>query len=697
MNTLPTLPKFRAWLALASLAPVWLGLLWLMLVAPAGAAVSDDPPGRVGRLAELQGQVSWFDHEQGQWGPADRNRPLTSGDRVSTGPDGRAELRVGSTILRLWAGSELEVQRLDDQRMVFKLQTGSVALRVRSRDIAAEVEVVTAEARLLPQRAGHYRFDRVDDSTLAAVWRGTLQVADGRGPAIETGQRLEMWREGRGGRAGDLGELRTRWDRPLDDAFAEWVQREDRQDERSAASRYVSPEMTGAEDLDRHGRWDQHPEYGAVWVPFEVSSTWAPYRYGRWAWVRPWGWTWVDDSRWGFAPFHYGRWVHWRGRWGWAPGEYVVRPVFAPALVAWVGGPRFSVSVNIGLPPVVWVPLAPREVFVPYYRHSPVYGERINVHPWPRRGPDPAQPGYPGQHRDPRVPIQVPTGPVMYGNQGVPGAVTAVPRDVLLQRQPVGRAVIDTRQVANEPLLAQSPVVPGFPAASPSAPANRVYSNGPVGVVAPSAPGSQGAPAQVYSNAPVPAAVVPAPALAGEVPQPRQRPERAADRADRGFGPDDDPGAAQRRDRNGDGVVDLRRQRPQPPQAPAAPTAPGAPTAPAAAFPTAPAPQPVQVMPPSAPAMPAPARVSVVPPVPPAAPPVAPAAAAVPAPRPTVMAPSANAGAAVAVPVQRPRQPEPAAQERAQERPRERERDREDAQKRNPEARQNMRDRDPQR
>jgi hypothetical protein len=25
--------------------------------------------------------------------------------------------------------------------------------------------------------------------------------------------------------------------------------------------------------------------------------------------MSPWGWTWVDNAPWGFAPFHYGRWV----------------------------------------------------------------------------------------------------------------------------------------------------------------------------------------------------------------------------------------------------------------------------------------------------------------------------------------------------------------------------------------------------
>src|SRR5207245_1389824 len=86
----------------------------------------------------------------------------------------------------------------------------------------------------------------------------------------------------------------------------------------------------------------------AVWVPRSMIVGWAPYRYGHWAWVDPWGWTWIDDAPWGFAPFHYGRWVYVDGGWGWVPGHVVARPVYAPALVAFVGGRNWSVAIGLG-------------------------------------------------------------------------------------------------------------------------------------------------------------------------------------------------------------------------------------------------------------------------------------------------------------------------------------------------------------
>ena len=571
----------------------WLRALvatFLIVVLTGTAWSQDDPPGRVGRVAELHGGVLWFDQERGQWVEAERNRPLTTGDRLSTAPEGRVELRVGSTVFRLGGASELEVLRLDDERMSLQLHSGRLALRVRSREVAGEIDIVTAEARLQPQRSGHYRIDRIDDTTLAGSWRGDLLVEGAAGFVIATGQRAELWRQG------PRGELRQAWNALPDDEFSRWVARDDGRDERTASTRFVSPEMTGAEDLDRAGRWDRHPDHGAIWFPMEVRPGWAPYRYGRWAWVRPWGWTWVDEAPWGFAPFHYGRWTSWNGRWGWVPGVYVPRPVFAPALVAWVGGPNIGVSINIRGPVVGWVPLAPREVFVPSYRHTPRHRDRINHLPN----------GY-GPQRPPWV-----AGPSSYGNQAVPGAVTVVPREALQRRGSIGAEAADLRERqrganANWSSLAATTPPPG-PAAvalppqgeamGPQRPSQRPSQPSelrvapPAGVPSPEplqlAPPPPG---EVMNNPPRPrpdlaGAIEPrrervAPVDGGERPE---RPERT-DRVDR----------SERVERSGPPAPVYR-------PAPAAAALPSAPMAMPQAAPAPPPPAPPQAMGPSRPA-----------------------------------------------------------------------------------------------
>ncbi len=59
----------------------------------------------------------------------------------------------------------------------------------------------------------------------------------------------------------------------------------------------------------------------------------------------------------------------------------VARPVYAPALVAFVGGSGWGVSLASGsaMPAVGWVPLAPFEVYHPYYRTSVTYVRNVNI------------------------------------------------------------------------------------------------------------------------------------------------------------------------------------------------------------------------------------------------------------------------------------------------------------------------------
>ncbi|MDP1693213.1 MAG: hypothetical protein Q8L49_14895 [Burkholderiaceae bacterium] len=481
-----------------------LALAAAALLAPFSAWA--DPPGRVGRIAQSSGTVWLFDIEQNEWVAAVRNRPLTSGDRLSAERDARAELSIGSATVRLDGGSELEITELNDDRVRLHLRNGSLALRLRSAESVREFAVTTREGRFDPLRSGHYRIDQEDNGSFAGVIAGALRF-EARDSALEinAGQRAEFWSEG--------GVTHYSWSTLPNDRFADWVAQQDRQDERDARRRpYVSPEMTGAEDLDRYGDWDRHPEYGTLWYPRRVEPGWAPYRYGHWAYVQPWGYTWVDDAPWGFAPFHYGRWVWWQGRWAWAPGQYVARPVYAPALVAWIGGPHVSIGINIGGGPSVgWVPLSPREVYRPYYNVTNIYVTNINS-PY-RRWHAPERPGQP-----------VRTGPIMYSNQGVPGGVTVVSQDVLRERRPIGSGVIaavDPRivqRLQTQPIQAAQPQQPGQrgnerrPQDNAPPPAPRVVAvPGATVVAVPAAPGAMRRTPWGQPTAPVRAPVHPEP------------------------------------------------------------------------------------------------------------------------------------------------------------------------------------------
>jgi hypothetical protein len=460
----------RAWRALLATAMTFCLAVFGSAAALAQSPQGDyqgnyqgDPPGRVARLSELTGQVWLLTANSNEWVSATRNQPFTSGDRIATESGVRAELQIGSSTVRLDGGSELEVTRLDDDHLSLFLHSGSAAARLRNATDAGEFDLSTDDGRFRALRAGRYRFDLKDNASHLTVYEGQA-VYEGQSSAltVNAGQHAEFWID-------QNNTAQYAMSGPYNDAFAAWINERDRAVAsyyQGPATQYVSPEMTGAEDLDRYGTWEQSPDYGALWVPTVVAVDWAPYRAGHWAWVAPWGWTWIDDAPWGFAPFHYGRWVRFNDRWCWAPGQRVVRPVYAPALVAWMGGPNFSVSVRIGDSPgpaVGWFPLAPREVYVPSYRVSPRYVQNVNITNVTNVTV------INNVYRNPQAPRD-------FANRRFPGAVTVVPASAVASRQPIApiaskwRDTPAVREIANRPTPS---VVVAPPVAAPAVVAQR--------------------------------------------------------------------------------------------------------------------------------------------------------------------------------------------------------------------------------
>ena len=383
-----------------------------------GLATADaDPPARVGRLILIQGEVTVHDTRTGESEAATLNWPVTSDTAITTARGARAEVRIGSTAVRLDGATDLEFVQLDDQMSLLRLREGTVNVRVRDRETAAQFTLETPHSRTLLLDTGRYRFDANPraGTTTVTTFQGNAQLAFGATTvSVSSGKRAEIGPQGGMEIVGAFA-----------DGFDDWARARDRGDDIARSTRYVSPEMTGYESLDEHGDWRETPDYGAVWVPRAVPVGWAPYRSGRWAWIAPWGWTWVDEAPWGFAPFHYGRWALMGGVWAWAPGGFVARPVYAPALVGWVGQPGWSVTVSIGAVPAVgWFPLAPREIFVPAYRCSTVYVRNVNIT---------------------HVTNIIHSPRPHHAHRHVDRAVTVVPASAVTHGHPVGRSLLRAR------------------------------------------------------------------------------------------------------------------------------------------------------------------------------------------------------------------------------------------------------------
>jgi hypothetical protein len=331
----------------------------------AGAALAD-PPTLVGRLSLVEGTASIRHSYDQQWVPGGVNYPVIAGDGVWSDQDSRVEIEIEGTEARLDQASELDIERLDEDGAVLRVAQGVANFTVHYLPPGG-MQVMTSVGQLAIRQPGEYHIDAgrsggpptqlllaalSGDATFSGL-RGVAELRSGQGAMVPPDQStlqvvavyptpFDQWAENR---AGQLAAAQT--------------------------VTYVSPEMTGYQDLGAYGTWQPTPDYGMVWFPASVEIGWAPYRYGHWDYVRPWGWTWIDNAPWGFAPFHYGRWAEFDGRWGWIPGERHEHPCYAPALVAFIGGEPGGAHVG-------WVPLGPHEVFRPYYAHSDTYVIAIN-------------------------------------------------------------------------------------------------------------------------------------------------------------------------------------------------------------------------------------------------------------------------------------------------------------------------------
>jgi len=358
--------SFNQWIAVAGLA----GLL--MTGAPARAALDDSlgfertPP----RLSFVEGDVSFFRPGDQSWEPASVNTPLAAGDELYAAEAAKLEIQIGArAYLRAGEETQLALTSLEPDFLQISVPEGHVSLDLRSVKPSQTFEIETPNASFRIENSGYYRVEVTDDATSFITRRGgraRVTPASGAEAALVAGEQVVI-------SGGDAPQLAT-YAAPDLDAWDRWNYARTEAQLDVASARYVPDGVYGVDDLDRHGSWRTVPNYGSIWVPRGVAAGWAPYSTGRWIHDPHYGWSWVDAAPWGWAPYHYGRWVHVSGYWGWAPGPVVVRPRYAPALVAFFGGGGLSVGVSIGLPHIGWLALGWGEPIVPWWGPRGVRG-----------------------------------------------------------------------------------------------------------------------------------------------------------------------------------------------------------------------------------------------------------------------------------------------------------------------------------
>ena len=308
------------------------------------------PAGRVGRLSFASGTVNV--RSSGKWEDALLNFPLAAQAAVRSGAQSRAEIEIGADTIDLAPDSEIEISKLDDRGIQVTLVRGRIGFSVRRLEDGECVGVAFSHEAFQPLQPGDYDIDA-----------GTRRVA--------------AWAGGTRSVGSDRSDAAMQLAAP--DDFVEWCRSRDYDETRLAAPYHVSPYMTGFAELDAAGSWESTAEYGAVWVPSGLLADWAPYRDGHWHWISPWGWTWIDDQPWGFAPSHYGRWALVGEQWVWVPGSFVAHPEYMPAVVAFLGTAGVGLSVADSTSPGIgWFPLAPGEAYWPSYSRNLAYIRSLN-------------------------------------------------------------------------------------------------------------------------------------------------------------------------------------------------------------------------------------------------------------------------------------------------------------------------------
>lgn len=465
-----TLRKFSWWGAVLGFA-----LATVVIQKPASAQDQDqdDPPSRVARLGYLEGSVSFQPAGEDDWVGAVPNRPMSTGDKLWADKDSRAEVQFGSAVIRLAPNTGFSFLNLDDNTAQIQLTSGSLSITVRRLEDNDDVEIDTPNLAFTVSQPGHYRLDASEDGSNTVV-----TIREGEGQATGNGQTYTL----HGGQAGTFSGTDS-LNADVEqiggpDQFDSWSETRDHRHDYSRSAQYLSHDVVGYDDLDDNGDWRDDPNYGHVWFPNRVDAGWAPYHEGHWDWISPWGWTWVDDSSWGYAPFHYGRWVTVGGRWGWVAGPVAVRAVYAPALVVFIGGGPGGFGGNVG-----WFPLGPREVYVPSYHVSEAYVNRVNVSNTTVNVTQVTT-----VYNTTIVHNTTNITNVTYANRNVQGAVMVVPQHAFTSAQPVAKARVQVtaQQIASAPMSGRVAVAPtresvlgakaataGHVTAPPAAVANR--------------------------------------------------------------------------------------------------------------------------------------------------------------------------------------------------------------------------------
>jgi len=245
-------------------------LLALALLAAAPAFAEEQPSARVGRVSYISGTLAFYGPGDAGWSAAKANFPVAAGGWFATDPQSRAELGIGVETIDMAGDTQLGITDLRNGVMQIGLTQGRLGLNLRrlGGDETAEVDIPQGGVRLL--QPGIYDIDSgtADRPARITVFEGSARfVSGGADMTIKAGDAVVL-------NGTDVATAKA--ERAVADDFVKWCRSRDYQEHKLAAPYYVSPAMTGFEELDAYGGWATVPQYGAIWYPNSVPGDWAP-------------------------------------------------------------------------------------------------------------------------------------------------------------------------------------------------------------------------------------------------------------------------------------------------------------------------------------------------------------------------------------------------------------------------------------
>src|SRR6202050_2984276 len=224
-----------------------------------GPQNQDDPPSRVARLGYMNGSVSFDPAGEQDWVQAVENRPMTTGDKLWADQDSRAELQLGSAVIRLSQNTGVSFLNLDDRTIQLQLSAGAVNIRVRRVGHDDVFEIDTPNLAFTVSEPGNYRLEASPDGNYTVITlRAGAGQATGNGQTytIHGGQRVPF--SGNDSLNADMEQIG-----PPDD-FDSWADGRERRHDESRSAQYMSPDVVGYDDLDDFGDWGDAPNSGHV-------------------------------------------------------------------------------------------------------------------------------------------------------------------------------------------------------------------------------------------------------------------------------------------------------------------------------------------------------------------------------------------------------------------------------------------------